>query len=174
MPPFKKRFKRLEEGEQKMLWVEGRVKDGSWERLHSSSPTESAIIQSLHHTYCDSPIWTSIMFFYSFPSLTDSHFHLIPVHGPWQNAWYCDICIVNSKCLKHLSTSTWSCSLRSLFVQILSVVERAAICIERCTGAVHGADKLGQPGAVLGSENNADSSVTINACVYCILCIVAV
>lgn len=78
-----------------------------------------------------------------------------------------------SKCLKHLSTSTRSCSLRSLFVQILSVVKRAAICIERCTGAVHVADKLGQPGAVLGAENNADCSVTINACVYCILCIVA-
>lgn len=108
------------------------------------------------------------------PSLTDSHFRVIPVHGPWQNAWHCDICIVYSKCLKHLSTSTWSCSLRSLFVQILSVVERAAICIERCTGAVHGADKLGQPGVVLGAENNADTSVTINVYVYCILCIVAV
>lgn len=138
----------------------------------------------LSHWECNHSIFTSYILclshlnlhyvFYSFPSLTDSHFHLIPVHGPWQNAWHCDICIVYSKCLKHLSTSTWSCSLRSLFVQILSVVERAAICIERCTGAVHGADKLGQPGAVLGAENNADSSVTINAYVYCILCIVAV
>ncbi len=149
--------------ENKMLWVEGRVKDSSWERLHSSCPTaESAIIRSIHHTYRDSSIWTSIMFFfYTFPSLMDSHFPLIHVHSPWHNAWYFDICIVYSKCLKHLSTSTRSCFLRSLFVQILSVVKRAANCIERCTGAVHGADKLGQSGVVLGAENNADRSVAI-------------
>lgn len=53
-------------------------------------------------------------------------------------------------------------------MQILNAVERTAISIERYTGAVHGADKLDRP-----AENNADSS-TIKACVYCILCIVAV
>jgi len=51
----------------------------------------------------------------------------------------------------------------------MHAVERTAIYIERYTGAVHGADTLDWP-----AENNADSSVTIKACVYCILCIVAV
>lgn len=83
---LKKWCKTLKEEEQKMLRVEGQVKDGTWERLLSSCSTESAIIQSLHdHTYCASPIWISITFIYSFIPLTYSHFQLILVHAR-QNA----------------------------------------------------------------------------------------
>lgn len=85
--PFLKEWcKTLKEAEQKMLWVEGQVKDGAWERLLSSCSTERAIIQSLHdNTYCPYPLWISITFIYSFIPLTYSHFQLILVHAR-QNA----------------------------------------------------------------------------------------